>query len=400
MKNLRWMLACFLTATLIFSCNKRANTFQDIVNEQLNFASAQYLKLFDSTKDSLNLPRTTNKNGNLIMAASDWWTSGFVPGTLWYLYENSMDTTFRGAAQNYTRRVEKEQFNTGTHDLGFMLYCSFGNGYRLTADTAYKRILITGARSLMTRFNPKVGCIQSWGSSEKWKYPVIIDNMMNLEFLLWAFEATGDSVFYHVAITHADTTLKNHFREDYSTYHVVDYDPKTGRVNSRKTDQGAADESAWSRGQAWALYGYTMMYRETKLKRYLEQAVGIADFILKHPNLPQDKIPFWDFNAPSIPNEPRDASAAAIICSALIDLSQLVDVQKSEEYTRIAQQQIMTLSSPTYRAELGTNSGFILKHSVGSKPANSEIDVPLTYADYYFVESLIRMKELLSRNAR
>jgi len=383
---------------IFFSCKKKEASLQDIINEQLEFASGQYLKLIDNIKDSSDLPRSIDKNGNLIMAKSNWWTSGFVPGTLWYLYENTMDTTFLRAAKNFTKRVEKEQFNTGTHDLGFMLYCSFGNGFRLTNDTSYKRIMITGARSLVTRFNPNVGCIQSWGSNEKWQYPVIIDNMMNLEFLLWAFKATGDSSFYNVATTHANTTIKNHFREDFSSYHVVNYDTTNGNVLNRQTAQGAADESAWARGQAWALYGYTMMYRETKIKKYLDQAEGIANFILNHPNLPVDKIPYWDFNAPSIPNEPRDASAAAIICSALIDLSQFVDEQKSDEYLKVAQQQLVKLSSRDYRAEPGTNGGFILKHSVGHKPANSEVDVPLTYADYYFVESLMKMKELLSRN--
>ncbi len=398
MKNMKWFLACFLMLIIFFSCKKKEASLQDIINEQLEFASGQYLKLIDNIKDSSDLPRSIDKNGNLIMAKSNWWTSGFVPGTLWYLYENTMDTTFLRAAKNFTKRVEKEQFNTGTHDLGFMLYCSFGNGFRLTNDTSYKRIMITGARSLVTRFNPNVGCIQSWGSNEKWQYPVIIDNMMNLEFLLWAFKATGDSSFYNVATTHANTTIKNHFREDFSSYHVVNYDTTNGNVLNRQTAQGAADESAWARGQAWALYGYTMMYRETKIKKYLDQAEGIANFILNHPNLPVDKIPYWDFNAPSIPNEPRDASAAAIICSALIDLSQFVDEQKSDEYLKVAQQQLVKLSSRDYRAEPGTNGGFILKHSVGHKPANSEVDVPLTYADYYFVESLMKMKELLSRN--
>ncbi|NJK94749.1 MAG: glucuronyl hydrolase [Bacteroidales bacterium] len=400
MKKIKYLPVCFIMVFMFFSCTKKEKSFQDIVNDQLEFASAQYLKLFDKTKDSLTLPRTTDKNGNLIMAPSDWWTSGFIPGTFWYLYENSMDTTFRSAAQNYTRRVEKEQYNTGTHDLGFMLFCSFGNGYRLTADTSYKRIMITGARSLCTRFRPPVGCIQSWGSGNGWQCPVIIDNMMNLEFLLWATKATGDSSYYKIAVTHADTTIRNHFRSDYSSYHVVDYDTITGKVLARQTHQGAADESAWSRGQAWALYGYTMMYRETKIPKYLDMAVNIADFILEHPNLPSDKIPYWDFNAPAIPNEPRDASAAAIICSALIDLSQFVDVQQSENYLKVARQQITTLSSPLYCAEPGGNGGFILKHSVGSKPANSEIDVPLTYADYYYVESLMKMKELLSRNTK
>lgn len=396
MKNPISILTCFLVCFLFFSCGKKEKPIDDLVNQQLDFASAQYLRLFDKTKDSVNLPRSIDKNGNLIMAPSEWWTSGFVPGTFWYLYENGRDSTLKNAARNYTHRVEKEQFNTTTHDLGFMLYCSFGNGYRLTDDTTYKRVLINGAKSLITRFRPNIGCIQSWGSNEKWQCPVIIDNMMNLEFLFWATQATGDSTFYKVAVTHANTTMKNHFRPDYSCYHVVNYDTITGQVISKQTAQGAADESAWARGQAWALYGFTTMYRETKDKKYLDHAMNIAGFILNNPHLPADKIPYWDFNAPEIPNALRDASAAAIICSALIDLSQFVDRPKSEEYLEVAKQQIIALSSPEYCAKPGTNGDFILRHSVGHKPANSEVDVPLTYADYYYVEALMRMKDVLS----
>lgn len=400
MKKMKWIFACFMAGISFFSCNPKEKTLQEVIDEQLKFAEAQYLQLFDKTRDSLTLPRTIDKEGKYVMAPSDWWTSGFIPGTLWYLFENSDDTTFKAAAINYTSRIEKEQYNTGTHDLGFMLYCSFGNGYRLTADTSYKRIMITGAHSLSTRFRPAVGCIQSWGSSEKWQCPVIIDNMMNLEFLLWATQATGDSSFYKIALTHSDTTIKKHFRNDFSSYHVVNYDTITGKVISRQTAQGAADESAWARGQAWGLYGYTMMYRETKIQRYLDQAVGIANFILNHPNLPEDKVPYWDFNAPSIPNEPRDASSASVICSALIDLSKFVDADLSKKYMEVAEQQIKSLSSPAYLAEKGTNGGFILKHSVGSIPHGSEIDVPLTYADYYYVEALIKMKNYLAENSR
>jgi uncharacterized protein YyaL (SSP411 family) len=224
--------------------------------------------------------------------------------------------------------------------------------------------------------------------------------MMNLEFLLWATKASGDSSFYKIATTHSDTTIKNHYRADYSSYHVINYDTISGKVLNRQTAQGAADESAWARGQAWGLYGYTMMYRETKIQRYLDQAVHVANFILDHPNLPADKVPYWDFNAPKIPNEPRDASSAAIICSALIDLSKFVEPELSKKYIDVAQQQIRSLSSPAYRAEKGANGGFILMHSVGSIPHNSEIDVPLTYADYYFVESLIKMKALLAENSK
>jgi uncharacterized protein YyaL (SSP411 family) len=277
-----------------------------------------------------------------------------------------------------------------------MLYCSFGNGLRLTNEESYNEVLLTGARSLSTRFRPNIGCIQSWGSNEKWQCPVIIDNMMNLELLMWAFKKSNDSSFYHIAVSHADTTMKYHFRPDYSNYHVVSYDTITGAVKARQTAQGAYDESAWSRGQSWGLYGYTMMYRETKLDRYLQQAQHIADFLINHPRLPEDKIPYWDYDAPDIPYAKRDASAGAVMASALIELSGFTGGEKGNEYLQVAETQLRSLASPAYRAKQGENGNFVLMHSVGSKPDDSEVDVPLTYADYYFIEALMRYRKLLS----
>jgi uncharacterized protein YyaL (SSP411 family) len=274
-----------------------------------------------------------------------------------------------------------------------MMFCSFGNAERFASKPEYKDILLTSARSLSTRFNPRVGCIKSW-DSKPGDFLVIIDNMMNLELLFWATRVSGDSSFYKIAVTHANTTMKNHFRPDYSSYHVVNYDPGTGTVKQKRTAQGAADESAWARGQAWGLYGFTVMYRETKDKKYLDQANHIAEFILHHPNLPADKIPYWDFNAPGIPNALRDASAAAIISSALIELSGYATGKEKEEYLSVAETILKNLSNPPYKAETGTNGGFILQHCVGHMPNKTEVDVPLTYADYYFVEAMKRYKEL------
>lgn len=398
MKNIKFFLCGFVCFLMFISCVQREKTFQELINEKLEFASTQYIKMFDETKDFINIPRTTDANGKLVMANSDWWTSGFFPGTLWYLYENSMDTVFRSAAQNYTQRIEREKNNTNTHNLGFILYNGFGNGYKLTGDTAYKSILLTGANSLISRFNPKIGCIRSWNLDEKGQYPVSINSMMNLELLIWAFKVSGDSSFYKIAVSHADTTLKNHFRQDFSSYQIVNYDTATGGVLNKQTVQGAATESAWARGQAWGLYGYTMMYRETKLPRYLNQAKSIASFILKHPNMPKDKIPYWDLDAPGIPNEPKDASSAAIISSALIELSSYVDTELSKYYVNVAKQIILKLSSPEYLSEPYTNGSFLIMHNVGDKPANTEVDVSLTFADYYYVEALMRMKELISHN--
>lgn len=394
MKN-KLLLIAFVFQVILSSCVKE-KPLNRIIDESLAFSMKQYTLMADVMKEKPDLlPRTIDASGTLITANSGWWTSGFFPGSLWYLYEYSKDENYRDAAIQMTSRIEKEKNNKGTHDLGFMLFCSFGNGLRLTGEESYNDILLTGAGSLSTRFRPNVGCIQSWGSRKGWQCPVIIDNMMNLELLIWAFKNSGDSSFYKIAVTHADTTILNHFRSDYSTWHVVSYDTITGKVEARQTAQGAADGSAWARGQVWGLYGYTVMYRETGLPRYLDQAEHIADFLITHPNMPEDKIPYWDFDAPGIPDTNRDASAAAIMASALIELSGFAGPEKRDLYLDIAERQIRSLASPGYMARPGDNGNFILMHSVGSLPGNSEVDVPLTYADYYFIEALMRYRKLL-----
>jgi hypothetical protein len=290
-----------------------------IINKNFSDADEQY-KVMMKQLPAGRIPKTF-ENDTLRTSGSDWWCSGFYPGSLLYIYEQTKDTVLYDEAIRVLSLLAKEQYNTGTHDLGFMMYCSFGNALRLTpANEEYKKILINSARSLSTRFNPTVGCIKSWDSKPS-DFLVIIDNMMNLELLFWATRETGDSSFYKIAVTHANTTMKNHFRDDYSSYHVINYNPQTGAVQQKRTAQGAADSSAWARGQSWGLYGYTVMYRETHDKKYLDQANHIAGFLLNNPNLPADKIPYWDYDAPGIPNALRDASAAAIMASALIELS-------------------------------------------------------------------------------
>lgn len=369
------------------------STGQSGVNtkKEMQFAKEQYTLMLRSHPDLQQFPQSVNKDGSIRNRESAWWCSGFFGGALWYIYEYTKDDQWKEVAHKWTMAVEKEKHNTTTHDLGFMLYCPFGNGYRLTQNEAYKAILMEGAASLATRFNPSVGLIKSW---EKFKniydYPVIIDNLMNLELLLWAAKKTGNNKFRDISIRHADNTLKNHFRKDYSSYHVVCYDAG-GKVIAKKTAQGAADESAWARGQAWGLYGYTMMYRETGDKKYLKQAEAIAKFIMHHPNMPKDKVPYWDFNAPGIPNEERDVSAAAIISSALFEL---YSITKSKTYFNIAEDILVSLSGPQYKASLGESHNFLLKHSVGSKPDGSEIDTPIIYADYYYLEALLRYSRI------
>ncbi len=373
---------------------------RDLINKSLEIATILSLDMAKSLeKDTSHLPRTY-QNGQLVTSDSRWWCSGFFPGVLWYLYENTPTEQLKKYAVNYTARVEREKYTTDNHDIGFMIYCSFGNGLRLIAEDDYKDVIVQASKSLSTRYKSPVNLIRSWDwNQDVWQYPVIIDNMMNLEMLLWAAKETGDKNFETIALNHADKTMAEHFREDYSSYHLVDYDTITGSVRLKQTVQGAEDSSSWSRGQSWGLYGYTMMYRETKQARYLLQAENIARFILNHPRLPEDKIPYWDFDAPNIPDELRDASAGAIMASAFIELSGLTkDKKLSERCLETAGIQLKTLSSPEYLAEPGTNGNFILKHSVGTYLRNNEVDVPLTYADYYYVEALTRYKNLLNTN--
>ncbi len=365
------------------------------VKEVLNLSVQQSMKMYNKVKKMTGrFPRTIDSEGKLVTCNDAWWTSGFFPGTLWLLYEYSQLPELKEAAIYMTKQLERQQYTTDNHDIGFIINCSYGNAYRLTQNESYKPVIINAAKSLSTRFNPRVGCIRSWDGN-KWKYPVIIDNLMNLELLLEATRLSGDSSFYHIAVSHADTTMKYHFRPDGSSYHVVSYDTINGGCLLKATHQGAFDESAWSRGQSWGLYGYVLMYRSTKDTKYLNHAIKIADFLINHPHLPEDKIPYWDYNAANIPNETRDASAGAIMASALIELSSYTNKTLSDKYLAVAKQQIRTLSSPDYLAKTGTNGNFILMKSVGYMFKNSEVNAPLSYTDYYFVEALLRYKRLL-----
>jgi unsaturated chondroitin disaccharide hydrolase len=355
--------------------------------EQTNYM-LEALKTADTSKGQFS-PRTF-ENGKLKLVVSKDWTSGFFPGILWYLFDYTKDEKWKKQAEIFTAKIEREQYNKTTHDLGFIIYCSFGNGYRLTGDEQYKKVIIQAAKSLSTRFNAKAGVIRSWDHSrDRWKYPVIIDNMMNLELLFNATKLTGDSSFYKIAVSHANHTMINHYRPNYSSYHVVDYNPETGEVIQKNTAQGYSDASAWARGQAWGLYGYTMCYRETGDKKYLIQAQNIAKFIFSNPNLPKDLIPYWDYDDPAIPNVPRDVSAAAIMASALYELA---TYSPGYDYTKKANA-ILENIAKSYKNPLNSNGDFILLHSTGNKPGKSEIDVPLNYADYYYLEALLRSKK-------
>lgn len=398
MKN--YLVICLFSFMLSGCATTLEPSMEYVVDYALDRAVTQYKQMY-AVIDSIPemLPRSVDKNGALETSDSYFWTSGFYPGTLWYLYEYAKDERLKDMASRMSDRVEIQKYNKDNHDVGFMINCSFGNKYRLLGDTSCVDVITTTARSLSTRYRSAVGCTRSWShpGTLHWQFPVIIDNMMNLELLCRATELSGDSLFYDMAISHADKTMSNHFRKDYSCYHVVNYDTISGNALQKCTWQGYADESVWSRGQAWALYGYTMMYRETKQPRYLNQAQQIADFLINHPKMPQDKIPYWDFDDPDVPNALRDASAAAIMASALLELSSYVDKKTGQGYKVVAKTQLRTLASDKYLARPGENCNFILKHSVGFLPQNSEVDVPLTYADYYFVEALMRYKSMCLR---
>jgi unsaturated chondroitin disaccharide hydrolase len=354
------------------------------------FAREQLKRTVTEWKDTVQYPRSTGPDGQWLTTPIQDWTSGFFPGCLWYAFEESGDPFIRAAAIRWTEGLESIQYFKNHHDVGFMIFSSYGNGYRLANNNQYKDVIVQTARSLMTRYNPTVGCIKSW-DNRKWPYPVIIDNMMNLELLFWASQNGGTKDMYDVAFSHAVKTMQNHFRPDYSTYHVLGYDTTTGGVLSKGTNQGYADSSCWARGQAWATYGFTMAYRYTKDPRFLQTAQRAADYFIGH--LPTDYVPYWDFQAPGIPNEPRDVSAAAIASSALFELSRYTNESPlRNKYRETAEKILGSLCSATYLAE-GTPSHAILNHSVGHKPKNSEVDVSLIYADYYFLEAMLRYSQ-------
>jgi len=330
------------------------------------------------------------KNGVLV------WTVGFYPGILWQMYDVTKNDYWKTEALKRTLPLEPYKFNKEHHDVGFMMYCSYGQAYRLTGNIEYRDVLLESANSLISRYNAKVGTIKSWSNElhPQWKQHItIIDNMLNLELLFWASKETGDPIYRNIAVKHAETTMKNHFRADFSSYHVVEYDEQTGEVRNKNTSQGFADESTWARGQAWAVYGYTMVFRETKDPKFLDFAMKVSDRFIS--GLPKDYIPYWDFDLNDKKGEPRDASAAAIAASGLVELSSLVENPKlKKKYCAAADAILNSLASPTYSAK-EENDAFLL-HSTGAKPQGNEIDVALVYADYYYLEALRRRKAMES----
>lgn len=397
MKIMNRLTAIFFLMALgigLVSCVSKKNDSSWLQNA-ITLSEQQLLLASQQFKDSAKNPRTF-EHGKVELVTERDWTSGFFPGSLWISYQLTGNEALKTEAERFSSFVENAKYRTNTHDLGFILNCSYGHAYKVTNASKYKEVMIIGANTLMTRYNKNIGLIKSWDKIVgPWEFPVIIDNMMNLEFLYEVGLITNNEEMIKAAISHADITLNNHFRKNNSSYHVLDYDSISGEVKAKETHQGYSHGSSWARGQAWGLYGFTMMYRYTKKPEYIEQAKNIAAFILQHQRLPKDLIPYWDFDAPNIPNEPRDASAAAVIASALLELSGYVN--DGSMYFDAAETILRNLSSENYFAKTGENGFFILKHSTGNWPKKSEIDTPLSYADYYYLEALLRYKNITQK---
>jgi unsaturated chondroitin disaccharide hydrolase len=385
------LLAAVLTAA---SCAREqdADADNEAFERAWSYAGQQLLRANEGLAPSQH-PRSTRADGRWSTVGAGDWTSGFYPGCLWLLYEKTGGAAWRTSAEAQTTDLDGQKNNRGDHDVGFRIMSSYGQGLRLTGEAAYRDVIHTAARSLATRFDPDVGCTRSW-SFGTWRFPVIVDNMMNLELLLWSAANGGDPGHRTMAVSHALKTLENHVRPDGGTYHVVDYDPDSGRVLARQTHQGLADESTWARGQAWGLYGFTMVHRYTNDARFLDAATRLAEYTLAR--LPADSVAYWDYMAPLTPAEPRDSSAAAITASALLELSaRTPSVERKVRYREAALDILRSLAAAPYLAS-GSPSAGILLHGVGSKPAGTEVDVSLIYGDYYFLEALRRYQRGIS----
>lgn len=390
-KHFSFVALCGLVAAMTTGCQPQKPAYDKAHILEVAEAQVDYqIKLVEQDQTQVLNPRSV-LNGVIQYIPIDDWCSGFFPGIVWEMYRLTGDAKYLPYAERYTLALDSIKHLKWHHDVGFMMDCSYGQAYAATGNEAYAEVLVETARSLATRFRPAAGVIQSWDEDRGWQgergwmCPTIIDNMMNLELMFKATQISGDSTFWHIAVSHADTTMKYHFRPDYSCYHVVDYDKVNGGVRRRCTAQGYADESTWARGETWALYGYGICYYYTRDPRYLEQCRRVYDFIFNHPRLPEDLVPYWDYDDPAIPNAPRDASSAAITASALYLLSKWIP-----EYRATADRIMASLASPAYLALVGTNGNFLLMHSVGAQPFGGEIDVPINYADYYFLEALLR----------
>lgn len=412
-------LVFIFLAFMLLNCNSNSENEIYIYDENIAIAELQYNYILDEVDNLDKLPNTTNLDGSLHLDSKEGWVSGFFPGSLWYLYELTGKEKWKKEAIRWTETLDTIQWYEGTHDLGFMVNCSYGNALRLTGDEKYKSILVNASKTLSKRYNDTTKTIMSWDEFKPWgedktyDFIVIIDNMMNLELLYKGSELSSNNSFLEIANTHANSTMKHHYRPDYSSYHAIIFNQETGDLITKKTAQGYSDNSSWARGQAWGLYGFITCYRETKNLEYLKMAKNIAEYIMNSKFIPDDKIPLWDYHIGQpgyvpdieIPVEKygkmRDVSTASITASALLELSILDDVN-TEKYYNYANDILNTLSTDAYRATKEEKNYFILKHSVGSiphmlgleMPHIGQIDKPLNYADYYFLEALVRKQKI------
>jgi unsaturated chondroitin disaccharide hydrolase len=364
------------------------------VDSLLNHFVLKYQTFLDSFHDSTRFPRSYD-HGNIIYTNSSGWTSGFFPGILWNLYHYSGEKVFYDAAMNWTLTLLSESRNTSTHNVGFIINSSVSPAYNITGDDSLKNVILKAAESLASRYNETQGCIKSLDNFNDYSYPVLIDNLVNLEILFKAWKWTGDNRYYHIAYSHALKTMENQTRKDFSAYQLVDYDVDKGFPVYKGTFQGYSASSVWSRGQAWGIYGYTMAYRETNDRIFLDQAERMADFILNDPYFKDGYIPFWDMLTPEVPHELRDASAAAILASAFIELSTFLESSGQEKYFKAGENILLSLANSEYCSGMNENSFFIVKHCVGNYPGKIEVDVPLIYADYYLLEALLKYQDIL-----
>lgn len=409
MKQNRVIALLIMTGTfLLFACVCKWSSSVD-VDAQISYCQEQVARSLDelSPLDYTKTPRNImshQTNWNLRDAKTpEEWTAGFFPGILWMTYgtldpKSEEAQRVLTAARGYTGELEYLAHQpVYDHDLGFIMIGSYLKGWEQTHDSHYREVLLEAADTLATLYNPRVGTLLSWPRNVEMLggHNTIMDNMLNLELLFWAAKNGGNHRLYDIAVSHADTTMAYHFRTDGTINHVAVYDPITGRHLRNCNHQGYDDNSVWSRGQAWAIYGYTMVYRETHEARFLEQAIKSANVMLDM--LPPDGIPYWDMKDPKIPHTYRDASAAAITSDALLELSGYAGVLHSEQHQGLAKRyheqalkMLATLSSKDYQC--GKSKPAFLGHSVGNMPAESEIDVSINYADYYYLEALLRIK--------
>ena len=402
MNKIRFTLALIILIILIPQCKNNRGAEQNgkdidsLISENLSYAQKK-ITYFLENLDVNTYPGSVDDKGQLITIPAKSWEAGYLAGILWYLYDYTREEKWKIYAQQWTAGLELQKFNKNSHDLLFMLYASFGNGYKFTHDELYKDVLIVGSKTLASRYNPQLGYIKSWDAfypSQTIQFPVIIDALLANEMLFYVSRISGDSSFYKIAYKHALNTKRDFIRNDYSTYYLVEYDTILNAVKAKRTWLGYADESTWARGHARAIYGSAVVFRETGDSSFLELSKKTADFYMQHPRLPADLIPYWDFDDRDIPNAPRDASAACIAASGLLELASLLPAKERDKYIDFAVRTLKSLASDKYRNTPNENLGFILKHSTGSRSWNIEVDKPKISADYYFIESLIKLEKL------